>query len=78
MLDVLNGKMILFRLYVVNAFGQTPLHCAASSGSSAVVQEKQHPTGDVSLHQCIKSLGAMDGRNLTYSNCLFGMLLDHA
>lgn len=27
------------RLYAVNAFAQTPLHCAASSGSSAVVQD---------------------------------------
>lgn len=27
------------RLYVVNAYAQTPLHCAASSGSSSMVQE---------------------------------------
>ena len=29
------------RLYAVNAHAQTPLHCAAGSGSSAVVQDRQ-------------------------------------
>eukprot|EP00435_Cladocopium_sp_Y103_P020007 s3396_g4.t2 len=34
-----SGRLPLGQLYAVNAFAQTPLHCAASSGSSAVVQD---------------------------------------
>ena len=38
---VASGRLPFGQLYVINAFAQTPLHCAASSGSSAVVLEIQ-------------------------------------
>jgi len=36
---VSSGRLPFGQLYVVNAHAQTPLHCAASSGSCAVIQE---------------------------------------
>lgn len=50
-----SGRLPFGQLYVVNAFGQTPLHCAASSGSSAVVQEVQ-----ILLRSQSAALGAVE------------------